>query len=182
MTRAYRAWVIQGQQFANDGKELHLEIAHRLMSLGHQIGEVPAVLSWPAENDQQEGRRQRTNWTKIRRLIASHLAFGVFQGVSRIIVPTILFLTIAIVGFGGWAIRNALEQQVSVFLVMITGLLLSLWINLVVAYFLLSHVFHIEADLWRLDQSLGETRSAASAPRRRYYLEEPLARAGITSA
>ena len=182
MTRAYRAWVIQGQQFANDGKELHLEIAHRLMSLGHEIGEVPAILSWPAGGDQKAARGRRTNWTKIRKLIASHLAFGVFQGISRIIVPAIACLSLAIVGFGTWAVRNALERQVSVFLVMITGLLVSLWINLTVAYFLLSHVFQMEADLWRLDQALAGSRPPGLPLRRRYYFEEPLARAGTTSA
>jgi dolichol-phosphate mannosyltransferase len=182
MTRAYRAWVIQGQQFANDGKELHLEIAHRLMSLGHQIGEVPAVLSWPDDRDQNEGRGQRTNWTKIRKLIASHVAFGVFQGISRIIVPAIVLLGIAIVGFGAWAVRNALVHQVSIFLVMVTGLLVSLWINLTVAYFLLSHVFHIETDLWRLDQAVADARPADAPQHRRYYFEEPLARAETAPA
>jgi glycosyltransferase involved in cell wall biosynthesis len=181
MTRAYRAWVIQGQRFANDGKELHLEIAHRLMSLGHRIGEVPAVLSWPEDRDEKKSRGQRTDWTKIRKLIASHLAFGVFQGISRIIVPAIVFLSVAIVGFGIWAVRNALVHQVSIFLVMVTGLLVSLWINLTVAYFLLSHVFHIETDIWRLDQALADAGPAA-APHRRYYFEEPLRRVETTSA
>jgi glycosyltransferase involved in cell wall biosynthesis len=183
MTRAYRAWVIQGQRFANDGKELHLEIAHRLMSLGHRIGEVPAVLSWPDDRDDQQSRGQRTDWRKIRKLIASHLAFGVFQGISRIIVPAIVFLTVAIVVFGVWAVRNALVHQVSIFLVMVTGLLVSLWINLTVAYFLLSHVFHIETDIWRLDQSIAGAREAAVPPlHRRYYFEEPPAPAETTSA
>lgn len=174
MTRAYRAWAIQGQRFANDGKELHLEIAHRLMSLGHRIGEVPAVLSWPGGKDGQADRTQRTNWSKIRKLIATHLAFGVFQGISRIIVPAIAFLTVAIAGFGAWAVRNALAGEVSVFLVMVTGLLLGLWINLTVAYFLISHVFHIETDLWRLDRSIAEAIPAQQM--RHYYVEEPLGR------
>jgi glycosyltransferase involved in cell wall biosynthesis len=182
MTRAYRAWVIQGQRFANDGKELHLEIAHRLMSLGHRIGEVPAVLSWPTDGERNKDRGQRTDWRKIRKLIASHLAFGVFQGISRIIVPAIVFLSIAIVAFGVWAVRNALVHQVSIFLVMVTGLLVSLWINLTVAYFLLSHVFQIETDLWRLDQSMADARTAAVPPHRRYYVEEPQARVETTSA
>ena len=34
MTRAYRAEAIHGHRFVRDGKELHLEIAHRLMALG----------------------------------------------------------------------------------------------------------------------------------------------------
>jgi hypothetical protein len=64
---------------------------------------------------------------------------------------------------------------------MVTGLLVSLWINLTVAYFLLSHVFRIETDLWRLDQAMVEARPGAPV-HRRYYFEEPLARVETTSA
>jgi glycosyltransferase involved in cell wall biosynthesis len=175
MTRAYRASVIQGQQLARDGKELHLEIAHRLMSLGYRIGEVPATLSWPAEDDARRASRgRRTNWTTIRRLIASHLAFGFLQGISRIIVPSILFLTIAIVVFGLWAIRNLLVHQVSIFLVVLTGVLLVLWVNLTVGYFLLSHVFQVQTDVWRLDKALARDRLTDRSPQppRHYYYEE----------
>lgn len=174
MTRAYRAWVVQGQQFANDGKELHLEIAHRLMSLGHRIREVPAILTWPSSSEHQKARAGRTDWTKIRKLIASHLAFGILQGISRIIVPTIVGLSAAIAIFGLWAVRNLLFHEVSVFLVMITGLLVILWVNLTVGYFLLSHVFQIETDVWRLDRAIAGTRPAGSAARRHSYFEEPV--------
>jgi hypothetical protein len=174
MTRAYRADAIQGQQLTKDGKELHLEIANRLMTLGYQIGEVPAVLSWPAPGSGRTSRGKRTDWTKIRRLIASHLAYGFLQGISRVIVPTIVFLTLAILGFGAWAIRNVLVHEVSIFLVMLTGVLLVLWVNLTVGYFLLNHVFEIEAEVWRLDKSLADGRppDARRPARRSYYYQE----------
>jgi glycosyltransferase involved in cell wall biosynthesis len=176
MTRAYRADAIQGQQLTKDGKELHLEIANRLMTLGYQIGEVPAVLSWPAPGSGRASRGRRTDWTKIRRLIASHLAYGFLQGISRVIVPSIVFLTLAIVGFGAWAVRNVLVHEVSIFLVMLTGVLLVLWVNLTVGYFLLNHVFEIEAEVWRLDKSLADGRPRdprRPAPRSYYYEERP---------
>lgn len=175
MTRAYRAEVIQGQTFTRDGKELHLEIAHRLMSLGYQIGEVPATLSWPVTEAGRAGRARRTNWATIRRLIASHLAFGFLQGISRIIVPSILLLTLAIVVFGLWAIRNVLVHQVSIFLVVLTGVLLVLWVNLTVGYFLLNHVFQVQTAVWRLDKALASDRLTHGSPQppRQYYSEEP---------
>jgi glycosyltransferase involved in cell wall biosynthesis len=174
MTRAYRADVIQGQQLTKDGKEVHLEIANRLMSLGYEIGEVPAVLSWPGSDAGRADRTKRTDWTKIRRLIASHLAYGFLQGISRIIVPAIVFLTLAILVFGVWAVRNVLVHDVSIFLVMLTGVLLILWVNLTVGYFLLNHVFQIQAEVWRLDKSLADERPRRSSPgqRRAYYDEE----------
>ena len=57
---------------------------------------------------------------------------------------------------------------------MLTGVLLILWVNLTVGYFLLNHVFQIEAEVWRLDKSLADDRprGAARPPRRSYYHEE----------
>lgn len=173
MTRAYRASAIQGHTFSKDGKELHLEIAHRLITLGYRLGEVPAVLSWPDRPRGGRGRGGRTNWRTIERLIASHLAWGFLQGISRIVGPAIVFLTLAISGFGVWAVWNFLTGGPSIFLVTLTGILLILWTTLVVGYFLLSHVFVVEGELWRTQHQLfrmAETRREA----RPYYDEERL--------
>lgn len=175
MTRAYRRHVIQGQVFVRDGKELHLEIAHRLMSLGYTIGEVPAVLSWPADETATRSRAKRTDWRKIKRLIVSHLAFGFFQGISRIIGPLIVLLTMAIGVFGAWAVRNALIGAPSIYLVTLVGVQLILWATLVVGYFILTHVSQIESELWRVQARLA---SEPAAPQPLYYFEEPLPGAG----
>ena len=174
MTRAYRARAILGQVFAKDGKELHLEIAHRLMALGYRIGEVPAVLSWPAGDAGRKTRAKRTDWKKVRQLIASHLAFGFLQGISRIIGPAIVLLTLAIAGFGSWAVWNLLTRAPSIYLVTLTGVLLILWVTLVVGFFLLSHVFQIEAEMWRVQELLMRSSDGGRAGSRRYYDEEPL--------
>jgi hypothetical protein len=57
---------------------------------------------------------------------------------------------------------------------MLTGVLLILWVNLTVGYFLLSHVFQIQAEVWRLDKSLADDRprGASRTPSRSYYYEE----------
>ena len=83
-------------------------------------------------------------------------------------------LMITPVGFGAWAVRNVLVGEVSIFLVMLTGVLLVLWVNLTVGYFLLNHVFEIEAEVWRLDKSLadGRPQDARRPARRSYYYEE----------
>jgi glycosyltransferase involved in cell wall biosynthesis len=176
MTRAYRASVIQGHAFSKDGKELHLEIAHRLMTLGYRLGEVPAVLSWPEHTAGRKSRRGRTNWKTIQRLIASHLAYGFLQGISRVAGPAIVLLTLAIAGFGLWAVWNFLTGGPSIFLVMLTGVLLILWTTLVVGYFLLIHLFQVEGDLWRVQHSLGSAAGEHRREPRRDYEEESLAR------
>lgn len=174
MTRAYRASAIRGHSFMKDGKELHLEIAHRLMTLGYRLGEVPAVLTWPAGDAGRATRSARTDWKKIRQLIVSHLAYGFFQGISRIIGPAIALLTLAIVVFSGWALRNVLIGQPSIYLVTLSAVLLMLWTTLMVGYFLLTHVFQLEAEVWRVQQMLTLTPAQSGPETRGYYYEEPL--------
>jgi glycosyltransferase involved in cell wall biosynthesis len=175
MTRAYRASAIQGHTFSKDGKELHLEIAHRLITLGYRLSEVPAVLSWPERAKGGKDRGKRTNWRTIERLIASHLAWGFLQGISRIVGPAIAVLTLAIAGFGGWAVWNFLTRGPSIFLVMLTGVLLILWTTLVVGYFLLIHLFQVEGDLWRVQRGLTLLTAERHDQSPRYYDEEPVA-------
>jgi glycosyltransferase involved in cell wall biosynthesis len=149
MTRAYRAKVIQANIFVQDGKEIHLEIAHRLLSLGRKISEVPAVLSWPDNIPGKIGRSKRSDWRKIFKLISSHLSFGIFKGISKIIVPTIFLLTILIIFFGTWAVWNLLYHGPSIYLTILTGVLLTLWVNIIMGYFLLYHILHVEIEAWQ---------------------------------
>ena len=174
MTRAYRASAIQGHTFSKDGKELHLEIAHRLMTLGYRLGEVPAVLSWPDPSTGRKARVRRTNWKTIQRLIASHLAYGFLQGISRIVGPVIVLLTLAILVFGVWAVWNLLTGGPSIFLAELSGILLILWTTLVVGYFQLIHVFQVEGDLWRVQHSLARLAEEHQPEPRCYYEEESL--------
>ena len=173
MTRAYRAWVVQGQYFSRDGKELHLEIAHRLLKLGHRIGEVPAILSWPDPVAGQPTRAKRTNWKRIFGLVVSHLAFGFYQGASRLIWPSILFLTAAVPFFGAWAVWNLLNQRPSIYLATLTAVLLILWVTLIVGHFLLRHVLQVEVELFRTQAIVASLRhpSAAHDYERGYYSE-----------
>lgn len=178
MTRAYRAWVVQGQQFSEDGKELHLEIAHRLLRLGFRVGEVPATLSWPASAPGREGRGRRTRWGRIAGLVVSHLSFGFFQGISRLIWPAILVLTAAIALFGTWALWRLLHQSVSIYLAILTAVLTILWVTLVVGYFLLRHVLQVETEIFRLQILLAGAGQPEMVRRftRRYYIEVPVGR------
>jgi glycosyltransferase involved in cell wall biosynthesis len=173
MTRAYRSWVVQGQTFVRDGTELHLEIAHRLIQLGYSIGEVPAILSWPEPVPGQASRGKRTNWGKMFGLVVSHLQFGFFQGVSRLIWPAILMLTAAIPFFGGWAIYRLFRQDVSIYLAILTAVLTILWVTLVVGHFLLRHVLQVETELFRAQSMLAGARrpEPALAYERRHYSE-----------
>ncbi|HZU36554.1 MAG TPA: glycosyltransferase family 2 protein [Gemmataceae bacterium] len=171
MTRAYRAGTIQGHSFQEDGKEIHLEIAHRLLKLGKRIGEVPAVLSWP-----DKARGSRTDWSKIARLVSSHLAFGVFRGLSRIIGPVVLFVALLIGGFGSWAVWRLLHGTPSIFLAQLTAVLVILWVTLTLGYFLAQHAVQIEINVWKTQAMLAQLlrQQALPASGSDYFEEVPI--------
>jgi len=177
MTRAYRASVIKPHLFTQDGKELHLEISHRLLTLGYRIGEVPATLSWPAPDKRGGSRAKRTNWSRLLVLVGSHMAFGLLRGVSRIIVPALVLLTIAVVFFAGWAVYNLAVGAVSIYLAVLTGTLMVLWVNVLVGFFMLHHILEVQKDMWRTQSHIGllSSRRGENADDD-YYFEEPLER------
>ncbi|NNF16365.1 MAG: glycosyltransferase family 2 protein [Gammaproteobacteria bacterium] len=174
MTRAYRAEAIKPHLFTHDGKELHLEISHRLLTLGYRIGEVPAILSWPEPQAGVQSRAGRTNWSKVSKLVRSHMAFGLLHGVDRIIAPAVLLLTMAILFFGGWALFNLLTGQVSIFLAALTATLMILWINVVVGFFLLNHIFEVQKDVWRSQRQMSFVFGHKREYEGDYYFEEAL--------
>lgn len=176
MTRAYRAGVVQGHRFNEDGKEIHLEIAHRLVSLGHNIGEVPAVLAWPKPEDSGSDRGKRTRWTKILRLIRSHLVLGLFQGTAKVFAPSIGLLSLFILFFGSWAVVNFIKGDVSIYLVLLTAVLVILWVTMVTGYFLLYHSMQHQIEIWKSQHMLGRlTRSQGQRQLEPcdYYVEVP---------
>lgn len=81
MTRAYRRHVIDALELESDGKEIHIEILSKVLSLGYCVAEVPAVLSW---------RRTGKSKFKFRTTAISHLVFALFER------PMILF---GLIGF-----------------------------------------------------------------------------------
>jgi glycosyltransferase involved in cell wall biosynthesis len=154
MTRAYRARVIQAHSFTQDGKEIHLEIAHRLLVFGRRVAEIPATLTWPERSAGSPNRGKRTNWSKIVRLMSTHLAFGLYNGISNVIAPIVLVMTLLTTFFGSWACWNLLRGQPSIFLASLTGILLILWVNLCLGHFLIYHAFQIEINIWKTQSTL----------------------------
>lgn len=72
MTRAYRNAVIKPLVVHADGKEFHLEVLLKLITIGFRFREVPATITW---NRFQAPAKARRSSTKIRETIASHLKF-----------------------------------------------------------------------------------------------------------
>lgn len=83
MTRGYRREVIKGLPFFEKGKEFHLEVLLKLISLGYKVGEVPATLEWKDKLFLSDKSAKRKSSSKISKLIISHLNFAVFANPIR---------------------------------------------------------------------------------------------------
>ncbi len=88
--RAYRRQVLDSMILESDGKELHLEILSKALTLGYRVKEIPAVLT---------GRRKGKSSFRFRRTTLSHLLFSFSER------PMLLFGLLGVAMFlGGLAI------------------------------------------------------------------------------
>lgn len=126
MTRAYRREVIKPLETWEDGKEFHLEVLLKLVSLGFRVREIPAVITWQEHKLAAPGSAKRVSSTRILRTIGTHLRF------LAIVKPTQYFAVAAALSLmtGGvlviWAFWNLATGGPSVFLAII-GLLMLLF-------------------------------------------------------
>ncbi len=176
MTRAYRAQAVKHQNFSQDGKEFHLEVAYRLRVMGRKVIEVPAVLSWPEPKGKEGSRGKRTKWKKIFSLISSHLAFGMVSGGARIMGIVILLLSVAIVAFGIWALVLLFEGQPSIYLATLVGVLMVLWMGLTSTLLLFQRSLQHEITAWQNEMMLSRlmAKQGLSLHDERYYFEVSL--------
>ena len=68
--RGYRKEVLDSMEFESDGKEIHLEILSKAISLGYRVKEIPAVL---------RGRTKGKSKFKFKATSATHLVFSLYQ-------------------------------------------------------------------------------------------------------
>jgi glycosyltransferase involved in cell wall biosynthesis len=68
--RAYRKRVLESLELESDGKEIHLEILSKALSLGYRVKEIPAVLT---------ARKRGKSKFKFKKTATSHLVFSVFE-------------------------------------------------------------------------------------------------------
>lgn len=171
MTRAYRREAIKGHLLSEDGKELHLEISQRLILLNYRIYNMPAILRWP-EKSSADDRSQRNNWSKLFRIIRTHISFAIYQGVENLFVGAVAVVSALVLFFGSWAVINLLTYRPSIFLVQLTGVLSIIWLILVLGYFLLFHLFSLRRSLWRLEIALAQNESKNEIQSSYYIVEK----------
>jgi glycosyltransferase involved in cell wall biosynthesis len=99
--RAYRKRVLDSLELESDGKEIHLEILSKAMTLSYRVKEVPVIL---------RGREKGKSKFKLKKTAVSHLAFSVFEkpmivfgflGLSTLGIGFLIGLYIAYLRFSG---------------------------------------------------------------------------------
>jgi len=85
MTRGYKKEILNSLDLESDGKEIHLEIISKALSLGAKIVEIPAVLEWGKD---KKGKPKRKSSFNVRKLIITHLLFS-FNESPLLLVGTI---------------------------------------------------------------------------------------------
>jgi glycosyltransferase involved in cell wall biosynthesis len=95
MTRGYRSGVIKPLVVHADGKEFHLEVLLKLITIGFRFREIPATLTW----NRFETRGTRRSSTNIRRTIASHLQFLTIARPVRYFVAFAIVTALLSAGF-----------------------------------------------------------------------------------
>jgi glycosyltransferase involved in cell wall biosynthesis len=93
MTRGYKREVIDSLYLKSNDKEIHLEIVSKVLTLGYNITEIPAILRWEKATP---GKARRKSKFKAKKYVLSHLVFSFNE------YPFMLFgtigLTLAILG------------------------------------------------------------------------------------
>jgi len=125
MTRAYRRHVIQPLVVFEDGKEFHLEVLLKLLTLGFRVREIPATITWDDRRLARIGARRRSS-TRIVKTIGTHLRFiAIAQPVKYFAWLSLASLLIGL-GFIAAAVWMLLVAGPAVFLAII-GLIMLLF-------------------------------------------------------
>ena len=119
MTRCYRREVIQPLVAHCRGKDFHLEVLLKLLTLDFKHLEIPACITWP-ESRKGKKKSSRRSSTRIGQTIINHLQFiAIAQPVSIFaILSAVSFLTSAC--FLAWAIWRLAKGDISIYLVLLS--------------------------------------------------------------
>jgi glycosyltransferase involved in cell wall biosynthesis len=124
MTRGYRREVLQPLPTIENGKEFHLEVLLKLLTLGFCPREIPATITWPDRRRSKRERRRRSS-TRILRTIGTHLQFLTIAQPTRYFAFATLSALLLGAGFVGTAgVRLLLGIQPAIYYALVGFLLL----------------------------------------------------------
>lgn len=133
MTRAYRRSVIQPLVVHENGKEFHLEVLLKLLTLGFKVREIPATITWQEHRLARQGSAKRKSSTRIVQTINSHLRFIAIAQPVRYFAWLAVLTFLGGVGFMVGAVWKLATEGPAVFLALI-GLILFLFCLLFIGF------------------------------------------------
>ena len=139
MTRAYRRQVVQPLMVREDGKEFHLEVLLKLLTLGFRASEIPATVDWSwriaqqGQQDQQKMPRRGGSLLRLYPTILTHLTFVAIVQPMRYFGLLSGLTALAAVVFLGLAIRNVILGDVAIFYAL-TGLFMAMFSLLFIGF------------------------------------------------
>lgn len=158
MTRAYRREVIQHLPLEEDGKEFHLEVLLKLLTLNRKVVEIPAVLEWKESKLLGPGQ-QRPKRHDVRGLIYTHMLFSVFANPIRY-----FWLSAIVCGVLGsaalaWAVYNFAHGLVGAHLALLAISLFVAGLSFFGFGIVTSQNRALERQIWLLHAELKRGRS-----------------------
>ncbi|MCA8961456.1 MAG: glycosyltransferase family 2 protein [Planctomycetes bacterium] len=157
MTRAYRRESIRSLPLEEDKKEFHLEVILKSQAMGYRFAEIPAVLEWKQYKHQGQ-RVKRKSSSKINKLMLTHSLFSLFANPIRYIWPLAGASFVVSFGFLVYGVIRALNQQVSVYMLLVSLGFASIAMILFLFGVLTQQGNMIQAEMWRLKQELAQFR------------------------
>lgn len=118
MTRGYRASSIKHLPVSEKGKEFHLDVLLKARSLGLNIGEIPATITWQTEKLQKQNMPKRKSSTKTAEIIRSHILFGLSGRPYRYLFTGSILTGLLALFFLTWGVSNFIHGIVSIYLLL----------------------------------------------------------------
>jgi glycosyltransferase involved in cell wall biosynthesis len=149
MTRGYRKDVIQPLVTTQNGKEFHLEVLLKLITLGFKASEIPAILEWQDHKLQKTDAPKRKSTTRIFKTMFTHLQFVAIAQPMKYFSLWAAGFFIAGLILTAWAFINFFRPDVPSAFVAITALI-SFIISLMLGGFavLFTHIRDIMRNQW----------------------------------
>jgi len=125
MTRAYRRHVIKPLSTSESGKEFHLEVLLKLITIGFKPREIPATITWQKNAQLDKGKAvKRKSSTNLQRTIGTHLRFlAVSEPMRYFAYLSALSLVIG-VGFLAAAVWMIIINETAAFLALLGVMML----------------------------------------------------------
>ena len=151
MTRAYRRDIIVPLHTFENGKEFHLEVLLKLITLKFRYREIPATLSWTIRNKNRGAKQSPVLNANILRTIRTHFLFLFLADPLRLFFNAAAIILLISAGFFFMALYHLLVGAVAVFYAMISMLFLLFGFLFVGFAVVLTRLRDQSVELWVRD-------------------------------